>query len=140
MKKLFQAARQSNFVRKKNKFLRFQLAAVLATGVDFLMTIFFKEYIHLYYTEAVALGATCGAVAAFTFNRYWVFKSLEKHPAEQAMRYLLVVSGGIILNTTGTYLFTSGLELPYLVSKAITALIIGFTYSYQFSKRFVFYA
>lgn len=140
MKKLIEAARHSEFVRKKNKFLRFQFAAVLATGVDFIMTILFKEYVGMYYTWAVAAGATCGAIVAFSFNRYWVFKSMERHAGHQAIRYIFVVLGGILLNTTGTYLITSGLQMPYLVSKAITSLIIGFTYSYHFSKRFVFYA
>jgi putative flippase GtrA len=124
----------------KKKFLKFQLTAFLATSIDFLVTIILKENIGVYYTLAVAGGAFAGACTAFTINRYWVFKSLVGHPVSQGLRYILVAAGSIVLNTAGTYLLTESIHSPYLVSKAIVSLIIGFTYSYYFSKRFVFYA
>ena len=122
------------------RFFRFQLTALLATSVDFFLTIVLKENFHLYYATAVAGGACAGAITAFTINRYWVFRSLENHPVGQLFRYFLVAFGSVLLNTAGTYLFTEGFQTSYLVSKAIVSLIIGFTYSYYFSKRFVFYA
>ena len=127
-------------MNNNKKFLRFQLTAIVATGIDFLFTIVLKEIFLLNYSIAVAMGATLGAVTAFSVNRYWVFRSLETHPVEQGLRYLLVAAGSIVLNTAGTYILTELTYLPYLVSKAIVALVIGFTYSYYFSKRFVFYA
>ena len=127
-------------MNNNKKFLRFQLTAIVATSIDFLFTIVLKEIFLLNYSIAVALGATFGALTAFSVNRYWVFRSLETHPVEQGLRYLLVAAGSIILNTAGTYILTELTHFPYLVSKAIVALVIGFTYSYYFSKRFVFYA
>jgi putative flippase GtrA len=124
----------------RRRFLRFQLTALLATSVDFLVTIFLKEVIGIHYPYAVAYGAAAGAITAFTVNRYWVFKSLEKHPVGQAARYLLVALGSVILNTAGTFAVTELFSFQYLISKAIVSIIIGFTYSYYFSKRFVFYA
>lgn len=127
------------FSGNSKMFLRFQLTAIIATSLDFLITIFLKEKSGLNYSLAVGLGATAGAITAFAFNRYWVFRSLEKHPIEQGIRYLLVAGGSIFLNTLGTFILTETLQLPYIVSKGIVAMIIGFTYSYYFSKRFVFY-
>jgi putative flippase GtrA len=127
-------------LNNNKKFLRFQLTAIIATVVDFLFTIILKEIYHLNYSIAVAIGATLGAITAFSINRYWVFRSMETHPVEQGLRYLLVAAGSIVLNTAGTYLLTELTYFPYIVSKAIIALVIGFTYSYYFSKRFVFYA
>ena len=121
-----------------NKFLRFQASALIATAVDFLVTLLLKEKFQIYYAWAVAGGASAGACTAFTINRYWVFKAHHKHPLGQGLKYMAVAAGSIILNTSGTYLFTELFSLPYLISKAIVALIIGFTYSYYFSRRFVF--
>ena len=121
-------------------FFRFQLTALMATTVDFFITILLKEKFHIHYTLAVAGGAGSGAITAFAINRYWVFRSLEKHPLEQLIRYFIVAIGSILLNTAGTYLLTESFHFSYLVSKAIVALVIGFTYSYYFAKRFVFYA
>lgn len=125
--------------KKSSSFFRFQLTAFIATIVDFLMTILVKELTALHYSWAVAIGAGCGAITAFSINRYWVFQSLQLHPVQQAIRYLLVVIGSIVLNTFGTYLVTENFHSPYLISKAIIAILVGFTYSYHFSKRFVFY-
>lgn len=134
------------FLKKNNvsgnlkKFLRFQMTAILATSVDFFITIFLKEIFQMHYTLAVAGGAVAGAFTAFSLNRYWVFHSFEKQILGQGLRYLLVAAGSIILNTGGTYLLTESFYFSYLISKAIVAIITGFTYSYYFSKRFVFYA
>ena len=138
-KRKFTKISQSTFLAKNSRFLRFQLSALTATMVDFSMTIIFKNIFGLHYTTAVALGAFCGAITAFLINRFWVFSATENHLAKQAFKYSAVVLGSIFLNTAGTYLLTESMMLTYLLSKAIVALIVGFTYSYYFSKRFVFY-
>ena len=124
--------------RPAKRFVRFQITALTATLIDFLVTIMLKENLGLHYSWAVGGGATSGALAAFTINRYWVFRSLERHPFIQAFRYLLVATGSVLLNTGFTYVATEATHAPYLVSKAVVALVIGFTYSYYFSRRFVY--
>lgn len=138
-KQSFRRIEQTAFWAKNRRFLRFQLTALLATLVDFSLTVFFKNVFGFHYTLAVALGACSGAITAFIVNRYWVFSSTNHHPAMQAIKYSAVVAGSVILNTGGTYLLTETTILTYLISKAIVALIVGFTYSYYFSKRFVFH-
>lgn len=139
-KKNLMMVKESRFFTQNRRFLRFQMTALFATTIDFLMTILFESYIGFHYSLAVALGATCGGLSAFLLNRSWVFASFGTHPVRQATKYLFVVAGSIILNTAGTYLLTESTMLTYLISKAIVAMILGFTYSYYFSKRFVFYA
>lgn len=128
------------YSEKFKKFIRFQLTALFATSIDFFVTILLKEYFHQNYTFAVGVGAYAGAFAAFTVNRYWVFRSLERNPIGQVFRYFIIAAGSVVLNTAGTYIITESINISYIVSKAIVALIIGFTYSFYFSKRFVFYA
>ena len=130
----------TKLIKDKKKFLRFQMTAVVATCVDFLVTIFLKEVFQVHYAFAVAIGAGSGAITAFSINRYWVFKSIQTHPVEQGIRYVLVAAGSVALNTAGTYLLTETFFLSYIVSKTIVAIVIGFTYSYYLSRRFVFYA
>ncbi len=136
---VIQYLKKHNVSGNLKKFFRFQLTALLATSIDFFITILLKEKFQMHYTHAVAGGAVAGAFAAFTINRNWVFNSLEKHPVGQGIRYALVATGSILLNTIGTYFLTESIHISYLVSKASIALIIGFTYSFYFSKRFVFY-
>jgi putative flippase GtrA len=129
-----------NVAGNYKKYLKFQVTALTATGIDFCITILLKEIFQMHYTLAVAGGALSGASAAFVINRFWVFRSISGNPIEQIFRYTLVALGSILLNTAGTWLITELFNIPYLVSKATVALVIGFTYSYYFSKRFVFYA
>ncbi|HQV99739.1 MAG TPA: GtrA family protein [Bacteroidia bacterium] len=139
-KRRFAKFKFSTFPANNRRFLRFQLTAVMATIVDFSMTIFTKNIFHVHYTIAVATGAISGAITAFLINRYWVFSATKNDPVKQALRYTAVVLGSILLNTAGTFALTELMMLTYLISKAVVALIVGFTYSYYFSKRFVFYA
>lgn len=128
-----------NFPDFRNTFFRFQITALFATAVDFFMTILLKEKFQWYYTLAVCGGASAGAMTAFMLNRFWVFQAYQSRAIHQGIRYIFVAIGSIALNTSGTYIFTEWFNCPYLISKAVVAVIIGFTYSYYFSRRFVFY-
>ena len=105
-----------------------------------MVTILLREGAGLYYVIAVGAGALAGGITAFILNRRWVFRAFGDHPAKQAVRYMLVSGGSVVLNTAGTWFLTEVFTGQYLISKIIVSVLIGFTYSYYFSKRFVFYA
>ena len=119
-------------------FTRYQFVAILATGIDFLTLIFLTEVIGLWYLFSTVSGATLGAITAFLLGRYWVFRSTEDETHHQAFRYLLVASGSVILNSSGVYFLTDIVGWAYLVSKTITAIIVGVSYNYLLSRYFIF--
>lgn len=119
-------------------YLKAQITALLATTVDFTITILLAEWLKVWYLEAVAAGAACGAITAFLLNRSWVFRAQEKALHFQALRYLLVAAGSWFLNTGGVYLLTETTGISYLVSKSLVSIIVGLTYNYMLAKRFVF--
>jgi putative flippase GtrA len=124
----------------KSRYLRAQMVAVIATGIDFGATLFTKELVRIHYVYAVAFGALCGAVTAFLLNRHWVFAAGEGNVAAQALRYSMALGGSVVLNTAGTYAITELVHSHYLLSKAMVAVAIGVTYSYFVLKTFVFTA
>jgi len=124
--------------RIQSRYLRAQLVAALATGIDFTVTLTLKELFGFYYVVAVATGACFGAVTAFLLNRNWVFAAAHGKAAAQAIRFLAALAGSAFLNTTGTYWVTETFHCHYLLSKIAVAVLIGSTYSYFVLKSFVF--
>lgn len=119
-------------------FLRYQVAAIIATMVDFLVLIFLTEIIAIWYVESTAIGALCGAITNFIICRYWAFANSSNHLTNQIVKYILVSAGSLALNTLFVYLLTDFAKLNYTVSKIITAIVVAIFYNFTFQKYFVF--
>lgn len=119
-------------------FVGAQLAALIATGVDFIALLFFKEVIGLWYVTATALGAFMGACTNFLLGRYWVFTATESKVHHQAFRYILVSAGSLLLNTGGVYIVTEYGGINYFYSRVIVAILVAISYNFILQKNFVF--
>ena len=125
-------------------FTKAQLASLVATGVDFLVTFLLLRWAGLPSASAsgrvTAYGVTgtmCGGVTHFLISRHWVFNAREGRWAGQMNRYVLVWFGNLVLNAAGLYLLSRAGVAPML-AKVITATTIAVVYNYTLQKRFVF--
>jgi len=121
-----------------NIFIKAQMSSLLSTVIDFGFTIFLKELCGLWYLFSTSVGSILGGITNFILGRRWVFKAVEFPPASQAIRYLLVWGGSILLNIGGVYLLTSIGQINYLFSKMITAVIIGVFFNFFLQKKICF--
>ncbi|MFT7032053.1 MAG: putative flippase GtrA [Cyclobacteriaceae bacterium] len=119
-------------------FLRYNVAAVIATTADFSILLFLKEILEVNYVLATCLAATIGAVIAFILGRYWAFLSTDTKKFTQIIKYLIVAIGSVALNTVGVYLITNYLSQDYKVSKIIIAFLVAVSYNYPLSKYYTF--
>ena len=119
-------------------FTKSQLAAIIATAIDFLCLIVLVEIFNVWYVTATAIGALCGAISNFLLGRWWSFKDNEGNWRRQASRYTLVSASSLILNTSGVYVLTAGLTLQYLFSKIVIAIIIAVGFNYPLHRYYVF--
>lgn len=126
-------------------FTRAQIASVLATCVDFLLTIFLVQLIggpHAASGTALtfcsATGIICGGVTHFLISRTWVFRAQEQKWSRQLPRYVLVWIGNLVLNVSVLYLLTHYTSINYLVAKIVIAIGVAVFYNYVLQKRFVF--
>ncbi len=119
-------------------FLKYNIAAISATVVDFFTFIMLKDIFHLWYIFSTLISALLGGITAFTLNRNWVFHGKNGKLSSQIVKYLTVWGGSIFLNTYGLYLFVEYIEPDETISKIIVAAFIGFTYNFLLSKFLIF--
>ena len=119
-------------------FFRYNIVAVLATGIDFLVFILLFEIFDIWYVASTFISTICGGIAAFVLNRNWAFLGKSGKLGNQASRYLIVWMGSILLNTVGLYLIVESIDMGSVVSKIIVSVIVGIGYNFLMNKYFVF--
>ncbi|MDB5126559.1 GtrA family protein [Mucilaginibacter sp.] len=120
-------------------FVRAQASSFIASLFDFLTTIVCKEFFYLWYVKASLIGTIVGGVTNFALGRVWVFKKRKgKTIPLQAVKYMLVWGGNVVLNTGGVFLVTHYVGLDYKISKVLVSFSVGVTYNYFLQKKFVF--
>ncbi len=119
-------------------FIKAQAASLAASIIDFALTVLLKEVFHCWYLLASILGTVSGGVVNFLMNRSWVFKAHDKKIHFQAIKYIIVWIGYLLLVSGGVFLLTNYGGFSYIVSKITVSLVLGIFYNYVLQKRFVF--
>lgn len=119
-------------------FFKFQAAAIIATLVDFTVTIVLTEIVGINYLISTSTGSIIGGIVNFLLGRKWVFKADYLPAGRQLFRYLITWAISILLNITCVIILTEFVKFNYIISKIITAVLIGITFNFSMQKRFVF--
>ena len=119
-------------------FIKAQATSLLASSVDFLVTIIGVSLWHSWYLSASLMGAVCGGVANFFVARTWAFTASSQPIGLQFRRFVLIWLGNAGLNTSGLFVATQVLGVHYLAAKLTVSILVGVSYNYFFQKDFVF--
>ncbi|MES2827594.1 MAG: GtrA family protein [Bacteroidota bacterium] len=122
-------------------FIKAQLSAFVGGLIDYGVMIFCTELLHIHYTISIGIGGIVGAVFNFSVNRYWTFNTAnaKNNPVgAQLVKFVFVVAGSILLKSSGTYLFTSGLHIDYKFSRIIVDIIVSLGFNYVLQTYWVF--
>ncbi|NPA45544.1 MAG: GtrA family protein [Chlorobi bacterium] len=121
-----------------NSFFKYNIVAIIATSSDFLVFILLFKIFKIWYVEAAFTGAVTGGFVAFILNRKWTFIKKDGKLTKQAIKYLIVWTSSIFLNTYGLYLFVESSNLSEVISKIIVSVSVGIGFNYFMYKYFVF--
>lgn len=127
--------------RLKSELLTFckaQLSAQAATLCDFLATLLLAEVAGWWYVWSSLAGAITGGVVNCVVNYRWVFKPEGLKKGYVALKYLMVWTGSIVLNTLGTYLLTELSGYYFMLSKIVVGLSVSLLWNYQLQRFFVY--
>lgn len=119
-------------------FSRSQIAAFIATIIDYGVLTFWVEILHQHYPYGVALGSAFGATVNFSLNRHWSFEASEDIWHKQLRRYVMVAVGSLILNTGGVFLLTEFAGYHYLISQVFISISVGLLYNFPLHRFFVY--
>jgi len=120
-----------------SSFYKSQTVSLIATAVDFLVTIFLKEIVGIIYMAAHAIGLISGGFIQFTLNRRWAFKKDSK-TNKMIFRYLLVWMLNFLLNNSVVWCLTHFLQWDFLVSKIATLALMAVSINFFLQKEYVF--
>jgi putative flippase GtrA len=119
-------------------FLKAQTSSLIASLVDFIVTIACVELLGVWYGAASATGNVVGAGVHFTISRKWVFDATQRNVRLQIGKYVCVWAGYVLLNMLMVVLMTTYMSLQYIVAKIIVSIILSVGYNYTLQKRFIF--
>lgn len=118
-------------------FARHQVAAVIATGVDFATMIALVELGVVRPPTGAFIGAMTGAAVNFWLGRVWVYRA-RTSALGQALRYGLVSLGSAGLNAGLEAMFVSWLGVPYVAARIVGSLAVGLGWNYPLQRYFVY--
>ena len=85
-------------------------------------------------------GTATGGITNFVMGRHWVFRATNSNRTEQIIKYILVWTGNMALNSMGVCFFTGILNFHYMLSKVLVSVIVGVLFNYYLQNNFVFNA
>lgn len=119
-------------------FLKANIAALIATFFDFAVTTGAIYFLKAHVVTAAIAGTASGGIINFLVGRYWAFDATQTSTRLQALKYLVVWTGNLILNAGGMYFLTKLLLLHYAPAKLVTACCIAVAYNYPLQRNYVF--
>ena len=109
----------------------------MATVVHYAVLLTLVELAGMPAAPSAALGALCGAVAAYAINRSVTFTSSTASHQQALPRFMLIAAAGAALNGALVWGGVHWLGWHYLVAQALaTVLVLGLTFRLNRSWTF----
>jgi putative flippase GtrA len=120
------------------KLVRVGVSGVVATSIDIAALVFLVEALGSHVTLAAFLAAALGGVCNFLINKYWAFRDGAPIDLRQVTVYAFVslVTAAFVAATV--HLLAVVMVLPYLLAKAIAAVLVFLVWTYPAQARLVF--
>lgn len=121
----------------KDGALRAAIASVVATGVDFAVTISLVEWVRVSPWFATMLGCVVGALFGFAVGRIWAFSAGDRSLSTQLGRYAVASISGMLLNAGGVYVLLL-MHIDYRIAWCIVRACVFMSWSFPLHRDYVF--
>ena len=118
--------------------MRVGLSGVIATFIDVCSLVVLVELAGVHVTMAAFLAAALGGVTNFLVNKYWAFDDDAPFELRQCTLYALVSLVTAAFVAVSIHILAVMLGLPYLLAKAIAAILVFLVWTYPAQARIVF--
>ncbi len=121
-----------------NRLVKVGLSGVLATTLDVIALVVLIEVFGVYVTVAAFVAAISGGVANFLVNKFWAFGDRSRIDFRQVTTYALVSLTTAIFVAGAVHVFAIVIGWPYLVAKALAAILVFLAWGYPAQAKFDF--
>ena len=121
------------------QFIKFCLVGGIAALINFSVLYLLVEFLSVWYVAANFSGGVVSAIFNFISNKFWTFRNKEKGKVfyHQGIKFVIVISCGVFLNTFLVYLITEFLKFDYRISWIIATGIVTF-WNFGFNRFWTF--
>jgi len=106
------------------KFLKFGFVGFTGVFVDFSITWFTKEKLHIQKYVANAIGFSSAATTNYFLNRIWTFHSTNPEVMIEYSEFFLISLIGLGINTLVLWLLVSRLKMNFYVAKLFAIAVV----------------
>ena len=108
------------------KVLRFLVSGSLATLTNLTLLFIFTQWLEIWYLLSSVLAFITGLLISFGLQKWWTFKDYSTTTwSRQALWFVLVTIGGVLVNAIFIYLLVEYLFWYYLLAQLISGLLIA---------------
>ncbi len=118
--------------------VRVGVSGVAATGIDIAALVLLVEALRSHVTLAAFLAAALGGVSNFLINKYWAFRDSSRIELRQVTVYSFVSLVTAAFVAVAVHMLAVVMFLPYLLAKAIAAVLVFLVWTYPAQSRLVF--
>ncbi len=118
--------------------VRVGVSGVVATGIDIATLVLLVEVVRSHVTLAAFLAAALGGVCNFLINKYWAFRDRSPIELRQVTVYSFVSLITAAFVAAVVHVLAVVMVVPYLVAKAIAAVLVFLVWTYPAQSRLVF--
>jgi len=130
------------------QFVKFSIVGAVNTLVDWIFFYLFKSLFmggfglaNLQMARQLAKAASfvVSASSGYVMNRKWTFRSADKNVAKEALKFMIVALGGLVINQAVFYVVTSKLAWRDIFGLAIATASAMF-WNFIMNKKWTFKA
>lgn len=134
MKKLFNQHQQTII-----EFIKYAIIGVIATISDFLVLVFFTEYLLVHYIISIVVAYLFASIVNFLLQKVFTFKCKKGAYLKQFMIFFTIGLGGLLINMGIIYAGVTLFGLWYIYGKVI-ATFVAFIWNFIANKLITFKA
>src|SRR5437764_10223308 len=117
---------------------RATIASAIATVIDYGTFTVLVGIAGVYTGTSRAVGALLGAIANFTLNRLWTFRTGTEPVWHEGPRYAAISLTSLLFNTLGVVLLTDGMHWNPLLAAILVGVLVSVAWNLPLHRHFVF--
>lgn len=125
------------FFKKNIVFFKYCIVWISSTLVDIWSLFILVDLLNINLYFSVVISFLLAVINGFSWNKFWTFEDSSKKIKTQFVKFLIISLIWLLITLWLMYLFVDILKINYLISKALTSIIVLF-WNYFWNKVWTF--